>query len=44
MPDLYIVKVTEKRYFLAITKELNDLHLPLATTGIFEVASVRNEQ
>lgn len=33
-----------KRYFLAISEELNDLHLPLATTGIFEVASVRNEQ
>lgn len=43
MTDLYIVKVAEKD-FLAISKELNDLHLPLATTGISEVASVRNEQ
>lgn len=35
---------SRKRYFLAISEELNDLHLPLATTGISDVASVRNEQ
>lgn len=35
---------SRKRYFLAMSEELNDLHLPLATTGISKVASVRKEQ
>lgn len=35
---------SRKRYFLALSEDLNDLHFPLATTRISKVALVRKEE